>query len=138
MSEQTPAAVAAYFEALGRGDVPAAMGLLDPQVVWHQPGTNQYSGDHVGLDGVGALLGGMMQASEGSFELTVTGPATSTSASNPQVPSSCTSNRFQERPAVDLGHVHSRKHPQPTAKTSSSAPQDVPLMAPGPSVDLPR
>lgn len=76
MSEQTPAAVAAaYFEALGRGDVPAAMGLLDPQVVWHQPGTNQFSGDHVGLDGVGALLGGMMQASEGSFQLTVTGPA---------------------------------------------------------------
>ena len=76
MSEQTPAAVAAaYFEALGRGDVPAAMGLLDPQVVWHQPGTHQFSGDHVGLDGVRALLGGMMQASEGSFQLTVTGPA---------------------------------------------------------------
>jgi uncharacterized protein len=42
MSEQTPAAVAAaYFDALGRGDVPAAMGLLSPRVVWHQPGANR-------------------------------------------------------------------------------------------------
>lgn len=76
MSEQTPAAVAAsYFEALGRGDVPAAMGLLSPQVVWHQPGANRFSGQHAGVDGVGALLGGMMEVSEGSFQLAVTGPA---------------------------------------------------------------
>ena len=74
MSEQTPAAVAAsYFESLSKGDVPGALALFDPQVVWHQPGANRFSGDHVGVDGVGALLGGMMEASEGSFGLTVTG-----------------------------------------------------------------
>jgi uncharacterized protein len=33
------------------------------------------SGDHVGVQGVGALLGEMMQVSEGSFQLAVTGPA---------------------------------------------------------------
>lgn len=72
----TPADVAStYFDALGRGDVPAAMDLLSPQVVWHQPGMNQFSGDHAGVDGVGALLGGMMKVSEGSFKLAVTGPA---------------------------------------------------------------
>ncbi len=39
MNNNAPAAVAAaYFEALGRGDVPTAMGLMSPQVVWHQPG----------------------------------------------------------------------------------------------------
>ncbi|MGO4249356.1 nuclear transport factor 2 family protein [Paenarthrobacter sp. RAF54_2] len=76
MNDQTPAAVAAsYFEALGRGDVPAAMALLSPDVVWHQPGSNRFSGDHKGLDGVGALLGGMMEASQGTFQLAVTGPA---------------------------------------------------------------
>lgn len=76
MSEQTPAAVAAtYFDALGRGDVPAAMAQLSPEVVWHQPGANRFSGDHVGAEGVGALLGGMMEASQGSFALAVTGPA---------------------------------------------------------------
>ncbi len=76
MSELTPAAVTAtYFTALGRGDVPTAMGLLSPRVVWHQPGENRFSGDHVGVDGVGALLAGMMNASQGTFQLGVTGPA---------------------------------------------------------------
>jgi len=76
MSEQTPAAVAAtYFDALGRGDVPTAMAQLSDAVVWHQPGANRFSGDHVGVEGVGAMLGGMMEASQGSFKLSVSGPA---------------------------------------------------------------
>ena len=76
MTEQTPAAAAAtYFDALGRGDVPTAMAQLSDAVVWHQPGANRFSGDHVGAEGVGALLGGMMEASQGSFQLMVTGPA---------------------------------------------------------------
>ncbi|MFY9714966.1 MAG: nuclear transport factor 2 family protein [Microbacterium sp.] len=76
MTQQTPAAVAAdYFNALASGDVPTAMDLLSADVVWHQPGANRFSGDHAGLDGVGALLGGMMKASEGSFQLSVAGPA---------------------------------------------------------------
>ena len=75
-THQTPTAVAAtYFDALGRGDVPTAMAQLSETVVWHQPGANRFSGDHRGLEGVGALLGGMMEASQGSFQLAVTGPA---------------------------------------------------------------
>lgn len=76
MTDQNPAAVATrYFDALGHGDVPAAMALLSPDVVWHQPGANRFSGDHRGLEGVGALLGQMMEVSGGTFQLTVTGPA---------------------------------------------------------------
>lgn len=75
MSDQRPVSVAgAYFDALERGDVPAAMSLLDQSVLWHQPGANRFSGEHAGVDGVGALLGGMMEVSEGSFQLAVTGP----------------------------------------------------------------
>ncbi|MCK8475706.1 nuclear transport factor 2 family protein [Microbacterium aurugineum] len=76
MSDLTPASVAAtYFDALGRGDVPTAMAQLSPQVVWHQPGANRFSGDHTGIDGVGALIGGMMEVSVGSFRLDVAGAA---------------------------------------------------------------
>jgi uncharacterized protein len=76
MTDQNPAAVATrYFDALAGGDIPAAMALFSPDVVWHQPGANRFSGEHHGQDGVGALLGGMMEASAGSFQLTVTGPA---------------------------------------------------------------
>ena len=74
MSDQSPAVVAAkYFDALAQGEVPTAMALLAPDVVWHQPGANQFSGDHVGGDGVGKLLGGMMEASQGTFQLRVDG-----------------------------------------------------------------
>jgi uncharacterized protein len=76
MSDQNPAAVASrYFDALSEGDIPRAMALFSPGVIWHQPGANRFSGDHHGPDGVGALLGGMMEASEGTFQLSVTGPA---------------------------------------------------------------
>lgn len=76
MNEQNPESVsAAYFGALATGNVPEAMGLLSTDVVWHQPGANQFSGDHAGVEGIGALLGGMMQASEGTFQLAVSGPA---------------------------------------------------------------
>jgi hypothetical protein len=76
MTDQNPAAVATrYFDALASGDVPAAMALLSPDVVWHQPGANRFSGDHHGLEGVGELLGQMMAVSGGTFQLAVTAPA---------------------------------------------------------------
>jgi len=76
MNAHEPATVAlTYFDALEQGDITTAMGLLSPDVVWLQPGANRFSGAHGGVDGVGALLGGMMEASQGSFRLAVTGPA---------------------------------------------------------------
>ena len=70
-----PATIARiYFEALRRGDVPTLMDQFAQDVVWHQPGENRFSGIHRGVDSVGALIGGMMQVSDGSFALEVTGP----------------------------------------------------------------
>ena len=76
MTDTTPAGIApTYFDALAQGDIPTVMAQFSPDVVWHQPGGHRFSGLHAGIDGVGALLGGMMEASEGSFALGVTGPA---------------------------------------------------------------
>ena len=78
MTDPSPATVAAtYFDALERGDIPTVMAQFSPDVVWHQPGSHRFSGVHSGVDGVGALLGGMMERSEGTFTLAVTGPAMS-------------------------------------------------------------
>ena len=75
MTDQTPTAVATtYFDALGRGDIPTVMAQFSDAVVWHQPGGHRFSGTHVGVAAVGALLGGMMEASEGTFALAVAGP----------------------------------------------------------------
>jgi ketosteroid isomerase-like protein len=76
MTDPTPAAVATtYFDALGRGDIPTVMAQFSDSVVWHQPGAHRFSGDHQGAAGVGALLGGMVEASQETFQLKVTGPA---------------------------------------------------------------
>ena len=76
MTESTgPLAVATtYFEALAAKDFPTVAGLFAEDVVWHQPGAHQFSGTHRGGAAVGQLIGGMMTASQGTFELSVTGP----------------------------------------------------------------
>lgn len=58
-----------YFQAVQTGDLAKVGELLDEQVVWHQPGANRFSGEHQGRDAVFALLGGMMETSQGSFAI---------------------------------------------------------------------
>lgn len=74
-STDPAAVVARYFEALAAGDVPTAMAQFSPEVIWHQPGANRFSGRHHGPDAIGVLIGGMMEVSAGTFVVAVAGPA---------------------------------------------------------------
>jgi len=66
----TPLAVITrYFDALEAGDFATVAATFADDVVWHQPGGNQFSGYHRGAGAVGELLGGMMTVSEGTFRL---------------------------------------------------------------------
>ncbi|MFD3425916.1 nuclear transport factor 2 family protein [Nocardia fluminea] len=58
-----------YFQAVQNGDMATLGELLADDIVWHQPGANQFSGDRKGRDAVFAMLGGMMQVSQGSFAI---------------------------------------------------------------------
>jgi uncharacterized protein len=60
----------AYIKAIQTGDQAALGNLLSQQVVWHQPGNNQFSGVKNGIAEVGAMLGGMMEVSRGTFAIT--------------------------------------------------------------------
>lgn len=73
-SSSTESVAARYFEALTKGDFGTALSLLSPDVVWHQPGSNQFSGEHRGRDQVAAMLAAMTEVGQGSFRLTLTGP----------------------------------------------------------------
>lgn len=66
--------VETYFTHLAQGNVEQAMAVLDPDVAWHQPGDNRFSGVHRGPDAIGALIGGMMEATGGTFAVAPTGP----------------------------------------------------------------
>ncbi|TCN35568.1 hypothetical protein EV644_115132 [Kribbella orskensis] len=70
-----PVAVAQqYFDALMAKDFAKVGSFLAPDIVWHQPGANQFSGTQEGADAVNAMIGGMMAASAGTFELELIAP----------------------------------------------------------------
>lgn len=58
-----------YFDALEAGDFATVSATFADDVVWHQPGSHQFSGVHRGSAAVGAMIGGMMTVSEGTFAL---------------------------------------------------------------------
>jgi len=59
-----------YIQAVQTGDHATLSTLISPDVVWHQPGSNQFSGTHRGMAAVGAMLGKMMEVSRGTFAIT--------------------------------------------------------------------
>lgn len=60
----------AYIQAVQTGDQATLGSLISPDVVWHQPGKNRFSGTHRGMAAVGPMLGAMMEVSKGTFAIT--------------------------------------------------------------------
>lgn len=61
--------VGRYGAAAAAGDMAALAATLTEDAVWHQPGANQLSGDHVGPEAIVAHLGRFMALSGGTFAL---------------------------------------------------------------------
>lgn len=59
-----------YIQAVQTGDQAALGSLIAADVIWHQPGNNQFSGTHRGMPQVGPMLGRMMDVSKGTFAIT--------------------------------------------------------------------
>ena len=59
-----------YIKAIQTGDQASLGSLISPDVVWHQPGKNRFSGIHQGMAAVGPMLGAMMEVSKGTFAIT--------------------------------------------------------------------
>ncbi|MDQ1833821.1 nuclear transport factor 2 family protein [Massilia scottii] len=59
-----------YIEAVQTGDQATLGSIISPDVIWHQPGRNRFSGTHRGMANVGPMLGAMMEVSKGTFAIT--------------------------------------------------------------------
>ena len=59
-----------YIKAVQTGDQATLGGIISPDVIWHQPGNNQFSGTHRSMAAVGPMLGKMMEVSKGTFAIT--------------------------------------------------------------------
>ena len=62
-----------YTDALAAKDFGTVAGMFAADIVWHQPGDHQLAGTYRGQAAVGELLGAQMAATQGTFELSVTG-----------------------------------------------------------------
>lgn len=58
-----------YIKAVQTGDQATLGSIISPDVVWYQPGNNQFSGTHRGMAAVGPMLGKMTAASKGTFTI---------------------------------------------------------------------
>lgn len=59
-----------YIQAIQTGDQATLGSIISPDVIWHQPGKNRFSGTHRGMAAVGPMLGAMMEVSKGTFAIT--------------------------------------------------------------------
>ena len=62
-----------YADALTAKDFATVAGMFADDVVWHQPGAHRFAGTYRGQAEVNGHLGALMGASQGTFELSVTG-----------------------------------------------------------------
>lgn len=58
-----------YIKAAQTGDQATLGAIISTDVIWHQPGNNQFSGTHRGMGNVGPMLGKMMELSKGTFTI---------------------------------------------------------------------
>jgi ketosteroid isomerase-like protein len=62
-------AIRDLYEARARRDWDAVRALLADDIVWHEPGEEDYSGDYRGRDDVIELLERLVAVTEGTFQL---------------------------------------------------------------------
>jgi ketosteroid isomerase-like protein len=61
--------IRAGYEAFGRGDIPAVLEKLDPEIAWHIPGRSPMAGTYKGYDEIVGFFTQLMERSGGTFSL---------------------------------------------------------------------
>ncbi|TDD32843.1 nuclear transport factor 2 family protein [Actinomadura sp. KC06] len=61
--------IRSFYKARSDGDTKTLHALLAPDVRWHEPGNEDYSGTHQGRETVLKLLDDLKQATNGTFTL---------------------------------------------------------------------
>lgn len=62
-------AVRRGYDAFARGDIPAALEVLHPEITWHVPGRSPLSGDYHGHPGVLEFFGRCQELSAGTLRV---------------------------------------------------------------------
>ena len=70
MENQAMKIVSRFVTAVQQGDQETIADLLHPEIQWHQPGKNRFSGTKNSSNEVFQMVGGMFEISENTFALT--------------------------------------------------------------------
>jgi ketosteroid isomerase-like protein len=62
-----------YADAVSAKDFARVAGMFADDIVWHQPGTHRLAGTYRGGAAVNEMIGAQMAATQGTFELAMTG-----------------------------------------------------------------
>ncbi|MDX6287000.1 MAG: uncharacterized protein QOG53_2485 [Frankiales bacterium] len=65
------ALVQSGYEAFGRGDIPAVLAVLSPEIQWHIAGRNPMAGTYKGHDEVVGFFTQLMERTGGTFNLEI-------------------------------------------------------------------
>lgn len=60
-----------YLTALQKGDMARVTALLDKNIIWHQPGSNTFTGVKHGVKEVMDMIGGMFKVTQGTLQLDI-------------------------------------------------------------------
>jgi uncharacterized protein len=71
MAESKEETIRRGYQAFGDGDMETLRSIYTPDVVQIQPGENQLSGEHTGVDNVLGLYGKLFELSGGTFVVTL-------------------------------------------------------------------
>jgi ketosteroid isomerase-like protein len=73
-SNDSATVIGEYFAPLAAGDFARVGELVHPDIRWHQPGANQFSGTLHGRDAVFAMIGRMGEPTGSTFAVAPRGP----------------------------------------------------------------
>lgn len=72
-STATFAVACRYVDAMSAKDFATVASMFADDIVWHQPGSNRFSGTRRSAAAVNEMLGGQMGVTNGTLEIQVTG-----------------------------------------------------------------
>lgn len=91
------------YDAFARGDIPAVLELLDPEITWHVPGRSPLSGDYHGHPGVLEFFGRCRELSGGTLQVV---PEELFLSDGERVVALCTVSAERHRQAWSSPEVH--------------------------------
>lgn len=103
--------VTGYAEALAQGDVLKAFSFFSADVLWHQPGDNQFSGLKPGAEDIGNMISAMMRVSNNTFSISPNGKMmlNDNLVAMPLLFSGQIEDRSIDMPGIDLFRVDAGK-----------------------------